>query len=455
MTPGARVSAAIEILDLIAAEAAPADTVAGAYFRARRYIGGKDRPAIAALAYAVLRHRAQLDWWLARTREGAGRGPFAPDARQRVLTWLAIGERWEAERIAASFDGAKFRPPALGPREVSLVGALVGRTLDHPEQPDWVRFNLPQWLEAKLRQRFGADFNREAAALAQAAPLDLRINPLKTDRSAMLQRLAAVGLRVAPTPISPLGIRVEGRPTLGSLAEFQDGLIEVQDEGSQIAALLVDAKAGMRVCDFCAGAGGKTLALAAMMANKGHVVACDVSERRLEGATRRLRRAGVFNVERRNLSGERDPWVKRHAASFDRVLIDAPCTGAGTWRRNPDAKWTMTPDDLDQLIDLQRRILDSAARLVRPGGRLVYVTCSLLAEENERQAEWLLERMPEFIHVPVGEVWARTLDAPCPTAEPYLHLTPARNGTDGFFVAVFERSTTARQSISGETGADL
>ncbi|HJS31777.1 MAG TPA: RsmB/NOP family class I SAM-dependent RNA methyltransferase, partial [Alphaproteobacteria bacterium] len=369
MTPGARVSAAIEILDLIAAEAAPADVVAGAYFRSRRYIGAKDRPAIAGLVYAVLRQRAQLDWWLARAREGAGRGLFAPDARQRVLAWLAIGEGWEAERIAAAFDGGKFRPPALIARETALVGALAGRTLDHPEQPDWVRFNLPQWLAVKLQQRFGGDFKREAAALAQAAPLDLRINPLKTDRDAMLRRLAADGLRVAPTRLSPLGIRVEGRPTLGNLGAFQDGLIEVQDEGSQIAAILVEAKPGMRVCDFCAGAGGKTLALAAVMANKGHIVACDVSQRRLEGATRRLRRAGAFNVERRNLSGERDPWVKRHAATFDRVLIDAPCTGAGTWRRNPDAKWTMTPADLDELVDLQRRILASAARLVKPGGR--------------------------------------------------------------------------------------
>ncbi len=443
MTPGARVLAAIEIFDLITAEAAPADVVAGAYFRARRYIGGKDRPAIASYVYAVLRHRAQLDWWLARMREGAGRGLFAPNARQRVLAWLAIGEGWEAERVAASFDGGKFRPPALAPREIVLVRALAGRTLDHPEQPDWVRFNLPQWLEAKLRQRFGGDFRQEAAALAQTAPLDLRVNPLKAGRKAMLTRLVGDGLGVAPTRLSPLGIRVEGRPTLGDLAAFQDGLVEVQDEGSQIAALLVEAKPGMRVCDFCAGAGGKTLALAGMMANKGHIVACDVSERRLDGATRRLRRAGAFNVERRNLSGERDPWVKRHAASFDRVLIDAPCTGAGTWRRSPGAKWTLSPRDLEELIEVQRRIVDSAARLVKPGGRLVYVTCSLLPEETEQQAEWFLARAPEFASVPVGEVWARTLEAPYPADGRYLHLTPARHATDGFFVAIFERRIAA------------
>jgi 16S rRNA (cytosine967-C5)-methyltransferase len=220
---------------------------------------------------------------------------------------------------------------------------------------------------------------------------------------------------------------------------YRDGLVEIQDEGSQIVALLVDSRPGMRVCDFCAGAGGKTLALAALMGNKGHLVACDVSERRLAGASRRLRRAEAFNVERRNLSGERDPWVKRHRGSFDRVLVDAPCTGTGTWRRNPGARWTLAPSDLAEQVDLQRRILASAARLVRPGGRLVYATCSLLAEENERQAEWFLAQDPRFSTVPISDVWTSTIAASCPTGEPWLQLTPGRHGVDGFFIAVFAR----------------
>jgi 16S rRNA (cytosine967-C5)-methyltransferase len=226
---------------------------------------------------------------------------------------------------------------------------------------------------------------------------------------------------------------------LGGLAAFKDGLVEVQDEGSQIAALLADARPGMRVVDFCAGAGGKTLALAAGMANRGKLVACDVSARRLEHAARRLRRAGVDNAERRALASERDKWVKRHAGGFDRVFVDVPCLGTGTWRRNPGDKWRATQEGLADLIVSQQRILASAARLVRPGGRLVYATCSLLREENEAQAEAFLVSEPEFSVVPAARAWAETIGGTSPGGERYLRLTPARHGTDGFFVAIFER----------------
>ncbi len=453
MTPGARAQAATEILDAIAAEGAPADLVAGGYLRARRYIGAKDRAAVAAIVYGVLRHRAQLDWWIARTREGKDRGTFAPDGRQRVLAWLAIGEGWEAAKIGAEFDGDRFRPKALDRREAALADKLAGRTIDHPDQPDWVRFNYPQWVEDRLRARFGPGFANEMAALATTAPLDLRINPLKSTRAAAIDELRSAGLKVEPTPISPLGVRVEGRPPLGEIAAYRDGRIEVQDEGSQLAALLVDAKPGMRVCDFCAGAGGKTLAIAAMMANKGHVVACDVSQKRLEGATRRLRRAGVHNVERRNLSGERDPWVKRHAGGFDRVLVDAPCTGTGTWRRNPDARWTLLPNDLVELAELQRRILDSAARLVKPGGRLIYVTCSLLHDENEQQAEWFSSAWRDFANLSLAKIWTHTIGLDYPGEGPFLHLSPGRHGTDGFFIAAFERMASKTNGGAREPGA--
>jgi 16S rRNA (cytosine967-C5)-methyltransferase len=212
----------------------------------------------------------------------------------------------------------------------------------------------------------------------------------------------------------------------------------VQDEGSQIAGLLADARPGMRVVDFCAGAGGKTLALAAGMANRGKIVACDVSAHRLERAARRLRRAGVNNVERRALTDERDKWVKRHAGSFDRVFVDVPCLGTGTWRRNPDAKWRATPQDLAELVLRQQQILRSAARLVRPGGRLVYATCSLLREEDEAQAESFLVAEPQFSVVPAARAWGETIGGASPGGERYLRLTPARHSTDGFFVAIFE-----------------
>ena len=230
------------------------------------------------------------------------------------------------------------------------------------------------------------------------------------------------------------------RAPLSGLAAFKDGLVEVQDEGSQLAALLVDARPGMRVVDFCAGAGGKTLALAAAMENRGKLVACDISAWRLERAGQRLRRAGASNVERRALASERDQWVKRHARSFDRVLVDAPCLGVGTWRRNPDAKWRVAPEDLAELAAAPARDPASAARLVKPGGRLVYVTCSLLREENEAQAErfsprrrisrWSRSRTPG----------RRRSATPWPARGDYLRLTPAHHGTDGFFVAIFERT---------------
>jgi 16S rRNA (cytosine967-C5)-methyltransferase len=206
-----------------------------------------------------------------------------------------------------------------------------------------------------------------------------------------------------------------------------------------LVALLADARPGMRVVDFCAGAGGKTLALAAQMQNKGKLFACDVLQGRVDRAATRLNRAGVFNVERLGLSSERDPWVKRHAGAFDRVLVDAPCSGTGTWRRNPDARWRLKPGDIDELSALQRRILESAARLVKPGGRLIYATCSLLPAENADHLAWIEQNLPDFTLVPLAQVWAETIGTPCPVSGSTLSLTPARNGTDGFFTAVFER----------------
>ena len=221
---------------------------------------------------------------------------------------------------------------------------------------------------------------------------------------------------------------------------FRDGRVEVQDEGSQLVALLVDARPGQAVVDYCAGAGGKTLALAARMENKGRLLALDVSAGRVDRATQRLRRAGVHNVTRRLLEGESDKWLKRNAASFDRVLVDAPCSGTGSWRRNPDAKWRLRPEDLTELVAKQAAILASAARLTKPGGRLVYATCSLLAAENDRQVEAFLATHAGWRVVPVAEVWTSVLGTPCPTDGPWLHLTPAQHGTDGFFAAVLERT---------------
>lgn len=433
MTPAGRLAAAIELLDEIDRDKRPADVIAGAYLRARRYIGSKDRKAISDRVWGCLRRRARLDWWLAKLNQ-----PLAP--RSRVLADLALNERLKPDEIAAEFSGEGRGPGGLGPDEWAFLQTLKGHDLFHHEMPAWVRGEYPEWLEPKLVAVFGGDLAAEMGVLRDEAPVDLRVNLLKGDRDQAAAVLTADGLAVEPTPYSPIGLRLPARAQLSVQAAFRNGLVEVQDEGSQLIALLTDARPGQAVMDFCAGAGGKTLALAAAMANKGRLVACDVNARRAERATLRLRRAGVHNVTRRLLEGEHDKWVKRHAGSFDRVLVDAPCSGAGTWRRNPDAKWRLTPQGLDELAAVQRRILDTAARLVRPGGRLIYATCSFLVEEDEAQVERLLADNASFRLLPLAEVWAETLPGPCPVDGPYLRLTPARHGTDGFFAAVLQRA---------------
>ena len=440
MTPGARLQAAIELLAAIHDGNSPADRAAAAYFRGRRYIGGQDRRDVIDRVYAVLRHRARLEWWLARVV-----GDGAISDRWRMIAALALLDGWPADRIAGAFDGGQYRPQPLDRRETEAAHKLAGKSIDHPDQPNWVRREYPQWLEHQLRNLLGARFDTEMDALGVEAPLDLRVNTLKATRPQAIAALAESNIAAVPTPLSPIGLRVRGRPPLATLPCFRDGLIEVQDEGSQLVALLVDARPGMRVVDFCAGAGGKTLAMAAAMRNKGHIVACDVLQGRVDRAATRLNRGGVHNVERRGLSTERDPWVKRHARSYDRVLVDAPCSGVGTWRRNPDAKWRFTTDDLTAVIDLQRRILDSAARLVKPGGRLIYATCSLLPSENAVQVTSFVKDHPEFTLLPVADVWADTVgrmpEGPVsPTTDRLLQLTPAGHETDGFFVAVLERT---------------
>ncbi|HEU0154505.1 MAG TPA: RsmB/NOP family class I SAM-dependent RNA methyltransferase [Stellaceae bacterium] len=439
MTPGAQVAAAIEILAAIESGASAADDIAADYFRRRRYIGAKDRARIAGHVYTVLRHRASLDWWIARL----GRGHVEIDARSRVLAGLVLVEAWQPEMVIKCCDGDRFRPAPASEAETRLVCGLETRTLRHPQMPRAVANDLPEWLEPYFDRAFGQGLEREMAALNATAPIDLRVNLIKRDREAVRRALAAEGVKAEPTPLSPVGLRLAERAPLSGLTAFKEGLFDVQDEGSQLAAVIVDAKPGMRVVDFCAGAGGKTLALAAAMRNKGKLVACDVSPRRLERAARRLRRAGVANVERRVLAREHDPWVKHHAHSFDRVFVDAPCLGTGTWRRNPDAKWRAQPQDLAELVEHQQQILRSAARLVRPGGRLIYATCSLLHEEDEAQAEAFLAVEPDFTAVPAARAWHDTIGSPCPCGADHLFLTPARHGTDGFFVAIFERSQTA------------
>jgi 16S rRNA (cytosine967-C5)-methyltransferase len=469
MTPGARLQAAIDLLHEIHAGKSPADRTTAAFFRGRRYIGAKDRREVLDRTYAVLRRRAALDWWIWR----AGREPRDLD-RARLIASLMLLDGWNVERIAGCFDDGPYHPKALDDTERHLLKAASGKEIERPEQPEFVRNEYPEWIEPVLQRQFGDRMAAEMHAAIGEANTDLRVNTLKATKDEAIIALRAEGIKAQATALSPVGLRVHGRPALAALKCFKDGLIEVQDEGSQLVGLLVDAKPGMRVVDFCAGAGGKTLAIAAQMKNKGKIFACDVLQGRVDRAAVRFNRAGVFNVERKGLTSERDPWVKRHAGSFDRVLVDAPCTGTGTWRRNPDAKWKLTPQDLEELQQVQRNILDSAWRLVKPGGRLIYATCSLLSEENEAQIAAFLAVHADFKLLPAAHVWKETLATefpstvtpapePGPIAEASanrsmdpgsqagmtnesaaesgacLALTPARNGTDGFFTAILER----------------
>ncbi|MGE4350837.1 MAG: RsmB/NOP family class I SAM-dependent RNA methyltransferase, partial [Bdellovibrionales bacterium] len=333
--------------------------------------------------------------------------------------------------------GGPNAPPALSQAETKLLAALKGRTALHPDMPDSVLGECPAWAIEGLKKRFGKSLPKELEALLRPAPLDLRINPLKISREQAAAQLMHLGLDAGITPYSPWGLRVHNRPALGQIKMLKSGEIEIQDEGSQLVALLMQARPGERVVDFCAGAGGKTLALSAQMQNKGRIVACDVLDKRLQRSGERFRRAGLHNIETHTLSSERDPWVKRHKGSFDRVLVDAPCSGSGTWRRNPDARWKSLGPGLEALVPLQASILDSASRLVREGGRLVYATCSLLPEEDEVQVTRFLENHPDFRLLPVRECMADIPDLP-DTGE-YLALSPAQHKTDGFFAAVMER----------------
>lgn len=422
--------------------ARPADAVVSAWFRAHRTLADADRGAIFELLYGLMRHHARLSWWLAK--HGRQNAP-----RNRLLAWLALDWRKTAEQVQGLFSGGGFGPAPLTDHERALLVKLQGSPINHASMPDEVRFECPSWALEPLRRRFKDDLGHEMDALLAPASLDLRVNPLKSTREAMLQALRDLGVPAEPSPLAPFGIRVSERLSLASLPMLRSGEVEIQDEGSQLVAMLVDARPGERVVDFCAGAGGKTLAIAAQMANKGHVVACDVLDARLKRAAERFRRAGLHNIETRTLASETDRWVKRHKGSFDRVLVDAPCSGTGTWRRNPDARWRELGEGLEHLLPLQARILASAARLVKPGGRLVYATCSLLPEENEEQVAAFLAAHPAFHGVPLGAVAPQLTGSAHPD---FLSLTPARHDTDGFFAAIMQREAAPLVEEPAEPG---
>ena len=428
MTPSARIAVSIELLAAIdSAPRKPADAVANAFFRERRFIGSGDRRSVSELAWRILRTRRRLTWWLERAS-------LRPTPRMLTAASL-LTEGWSLSGLDQTFSGGQYGPSHLNAEERAALRVIEAHTLEHPQMPGPVLAEAPDWIFPRLLARFGEALGAEMAAMEQPAPLDLRVNLLKGTREDAQSALTGEGIEAAPTALSPWGLRVVGRRPVTTGPAFRSGLVEIQDEGSQVVAGLVDARPEMRVADWCAGAGGKTLALAMAMGNRGHIAACDVSAPRLDGAVKRLRRAGIHNVERHLLESG-DKWAKRRQGSFDRVLVDAPCTGTGTWRRNPDGRLRLREADLLELIKKQHDILERAARVVRVGGRLVYATCSLLRDENEDQVRRFLDGHAQFAHVPHPAGWPEAL---APSDDGFLSLTPLRHGTDGFFAAVLER----------------
>ncbi len=435
MTPAARLSAAIELIETIDTARIPAAKALKEWGTAHRFAGSGDRAAIAGLIWDVLRRQASSAFIM---------DDHAP--RSRLLGMLKLERKLDADAIAALCDGGRFAPAPLSERERA---ALTSRSLENAPAP--VAGDYPEWLDPYLVQAFGDQRAAEAAAMASRAPLDLRVNTLKAKREKVLSSLAYLGAR--PTPWSPVGLRIElaadaRNPGIHAEEDFIKGAVEVQDEGSQLAALLSAAKPGEQVIDLCAGAGGKTLALAAMMGGKGRLIATDRDKRQLAPIHERLSRAGVHNAEVRSPKGEGDT-LSDVKASADLVLIDAPCTGTGTWRRNPDAKWRMRPGALEVRLKDQTEVLDHASRLVKPGGRIAYITCSVLPPENNDQVRGFLTRHPEFAVVPPQQVTAVLWDkaeafAAATLQQPEgLLMTPRRTGTDGFFVAILRRHAAA------------
>ncbi len=399
----------------------PADGVLSRFFRERKDLGMRERAFVAETAYAVLRRRSTLAAWC---RAAGDREPSARHLALAALVRLSgHGQRQLADILPAA-DGQWLARLRAAPEPV----------LSLAEQAD-----LPDWLVHRLSASTDADgILALARGLNQPAPLDLRINPLKTDRAAVLERLGESGLEASPCPWAPLGIRLAGKPALARHPLYLEGLVEVQDEGSQLLGHLVAPRRGEMVVDFCAGAGGKTLLLGALMRSTGRLYAFDVADRRLAKLRPRVARAGLSNVHPICISGENDVRIKRLAGKADRVLVDAPCSGLGTLRRNPDLKWRQTPGSVDELSRKQCDILVGAARMVQRGGRLVYATCSLLPEENSLIVERFLATHADFRRTSAREVLAdQGIAVECGED---LVLLPHVHGTDGFFAAVLERT---------------
>lgn len=427
-------NAAVEVIEQVLGFTFPADNVLSHYFRENK-TGARDRAFIAELTYALLRRKRSL--------ERAARQHPSPASNGRQLALLALGRLMgfslrQVETVLRKSE-IDWMKEVMQQRDSDALGETLGDRLD-----------LPDWLVERLSARMTeADLVPLIHSLNAPAPLDLRVNTFKGDRDKVLAQLNAEGIAASACTYSPVGIRLRNKPALNKHPLFLEGVIEVQDEGSQLLPLLLAARRGEMVADFCAGAGGKTLQIGAMMRSTGRLYAFDVSEKRLAKLKPRAARSGLSNIHPIVIDSENDQRVRRLAGKLDRVLVDAPCSGLGTLRRNPDLKWRQTPRAVDELVVKQAAILASAARLVKPGGRLVYATCSILPEENEDIVAAFLKATPAFSLVPAAQILAGQ-HVDLPTTDAYLRLNPHQHGCDGFFAAVLERSAAVLAPVTND-----
>ena len=426
MHPKALLDACAELVRLTLTLEHPADAVVSRFFRDNRNLGPRERATLAETVYTVLRKKLLFDH-------------LAPSGS---------GPRERRYAILGFYGPRDFLSSALSEQEKAwLANCDAVRPADLMERH---RHNLPEWLVEPLKAQLGDGFWPLVDSLSQSAPLDLRVNVLKEKRADVQKELAREAIKSVATPYSPWGLRIDGKPALTRLDVFSRGAVEVQDEGSQLLALLLDAKRGEMVVDFCAGAGGKTLAIGATMRSTGRLYAFDVSGHRLDALKPRLARSGLSNVHPAAIAHERDDRVKRLAGKMDRVLVDAPCSGLGTLRRNPDLKWRQSPKAVEELVAKQTAILASAARLLKSGGRLVYATCSILPQENEEIARAFSAANPDFVPLNMRELLeqlkveqaASLCSGPAQEGEQggeFLRLWPHLHATDGFFAAAWVR----------------
>ncbi len=423
MHPKAILEACSELVRLTLKFDHPADAIVSRFFRDHRGLGPRERATLAETVYTVLRKKQLFDHFAP-----SGSGP--KERRLAILGFYGPGD---------------FLRSALTEQEINWLDQC--EKVNVADLMERHRHNLPEWLVQPLKDQLGAEFWPLVDSFNKGAGLDLRVNALNAKRADVQKELAQLGIKAVPTPFSPWGLRIAGKPTLNKMESFKRGAFEVQDEGSQLLAMLLDAKRGEMVVDFCAGAGGKTLAIGAAMRSTGRLYAFDTSAHRLDSFKSRQARSGLSNVHPAVIAHERDDRVKRLTGKIDRVLVDAPCTGMGTLRRNPDLKWRQNLQAVEEMTVKQTAILQSAARLLKPGGRLVYATCSVLPQENEAIAQAFSEANPEFAPLDAGEVLAGLkvegaagLCSGGESGQRFLRLWPHRHQTDGFFAAVWQKN---------------